>query len=265
MSAQGTALYVYGLMMTAEAEAGSAQAGMLSPNTGIADAPVTEQPAGPLTALVSALLASPVAPTRRNLVAHHRVLERFFSAVDVLPLPFGTVAPDGDGLTRSIAEHRTAFLDALAEVDGQVELGLKARWKPGVVFAEVVGADTELTRLHERLRSDGETYFERVELGRRVEAALAGRRTIETNAIIAALQPLATRHASLAVTEDDMIFNLVFLVRRGDQAAFDERVQKLASRHAERIEFRFAGPAPACHFAAVPAGWLHAVPALGAA
>ena len=213
-----------------------------------------------LAALVSDASASPVQRTRRNMLAHTAVLEQAMPYATVLPLRFGTVAPDEAALRSCIVGNRAAFRAALRDVEGRVELGVKASWKPGHVFTHVVERDHALRQLRDRLHSRpaGETYYERIELGRRVEAALAQLRVSEAAAIMAELEPLADREAELKPHDDDMIFNRAFLVRRTAEAAFDAAVERIAERCADRIEFRYVGPVPPFNFVSLQAGWLTA-------
>ncbi len=110
------------------------------------------------------------------------------------------------------------------------------------------------------MRPAGETYYERIELGRRVEAALAGRRDAEQSAILAELVPLAERHESLLAHDEDMILNHAFLVPRAAEAGFDAAVARLAERSGDRLEFRYVGPVPPFNFVNLQAGWLTASP-----
>jgi hypothetical protein len=267
-------LYVYGLAAT----------GALAPDAalgeGVEAAAVRLFAEGRLSALVSPLAPDPaaggqVAQTRRNMIAHTAVLERAMAGVakpgvakpgvaklgvTVLPVRFGTVAPDAAALARCIAGNATALGEALAEIDGRVELGVKARWREGVVYEEILAGNAALRELRDRLRGRpaGETYYERVELGRRVEAALAERRAAETAAILADLARLAERELPLRAVEEDMILNHAFLVRRDQEARFDAQVQSLADRCGGRISLRYVGPVPPYNFVRLRADWLAA-------
>jgi hypothetical protein len=192
------------------------------------------------------------------MVAHTSVLERAIACADVLPLRFGTVAPDGHALTRCVAANANEFSNAFRDIEGRVELGLKASWHRGVVYPEIIAADAELCRLRDRLRTRPatETYYERVELGRRVEAALASRRERETAAIVAELMPLAERHVELSTLDEDMILSRAFLVRREQEAQFDAHIHSVAERCADRISFRYVGPVPPYNFVRLQVGWL---------
>jgi hypothetical protein len=252
MTTANSVIYLYGLMEDA------ARAETFDLGEGIGGATVRLLPAGPLTGIVSDVPAGPVAQTRRNMVAHTAVLERAIAKTDVLPVRFGTVAPTAKALATCILSNAQGFRTALRDIGGHVELGVKASWRDGVVFSEIVSADAELCRLRDRLRTrpSSETYYERVELGRRVEAALAQRRTVETAAIIAELTPLAERETELRTLDEDMILNRAFLVRRENEAAFDERIQAVAERCANRMNFRYVGPVPPYNFVRLQVGWL---------
>jgi hypothetical protein len=251
------ALYVYGLLVEKSTLDNTELLGL-----GVSGRPVRMLPepgvTAELIALVSDIPAGPVAQTRRNMVAHTAVLERAMACTNVLPVRFGTVAPDWSALAGCIRTNAAALRTALHEIEGRVELGVKASWREGVVFAEIVASDSELSRMRDRLRSRpaSETYYERVELGRRVEAALAERRATEAAAIVAVLSPLAEREAELRALDEDMILNRAFLVRRENEALFDARMESVAERYAERVSFRYVGPVPPYNFVRLQAGWL---------
>ena len=185
----GPPLYVYGVLPAATPAA--AHAGGI----GVGGGAVTRVTSDDLAVLVSHADAAPVARTRRNLLAHTSVLERAMPHATVLPLRFATVVPGAAALTACLDANRAAFRAALRDIDGQVELGVKAIWRSGLVFTDIVERDQALRQLRDRLRTRpaSETYYERIELGRRVEAALAERRGSESNAILEELLPLAER------------------------------------------------------------------------
>ena len=255
-----SSLYVYGLLADTAplADVASETPAQDMLGEGVAGAKVRLLQAGPLTVLVSDIVPGLVTQTRRNMVAHTSVLERVIARTDVLPVRFGTVAPDPAVLARCIAANAASFHNAFRDINGRVELGLKASWRDGVVFAEIIAADHELCRLRDRLRSRPatETYYERVELGRRVEAALADRRLAETTAIIAELTPLAERDVELRTLDEDMVLNRAFLVRRENEASFDTRLQAITERFSARMSFRYIGPIPPYNFVRLQVGWL---------
>jgi len=208
--------------------------------------------------LVSPGEPAPVTRSRRNLLAHTGVLERAMPHATILPLRFGTVAPNEAALLACIDANRGAFSAAMRDVEGQVELGVKAVWRRGLVFTDIVDRDPSLRQLRDRLRTRpaSETYYERIELGRRVEASLAQLRVSEAASLLGELLPLAERDAELRLHDDDMVLNRAFLVRRESEASFDKAVQRVAERFDTRMEFRYVGPLPPFNFVTLHAGWL---------
>ncbi len=251
-----TGLYVYGIVQADRT--GHVPLDPASLGTGIGGAAISYLAAGSLVALTSPADAPEVTKTRRNMIAHTKILERAIATTDVLPLRFGTVAPDAPTLTRCIGANAREFHAALAGIGGHVELGVKASWRQGVIFSEIIVSDSEIRRLRDRLqqRSANEAYYERIELGRRVEAMLAERRQAETAAIVAELGPLAARQAELRTQDDELVFNRAFLVRRENEAAFDAQLQAVSERHAGRMEFRYIGPVPPYNFVSLQVEWL---------
>jgi hypothetical protein len=199
-----------------------------------------------------------LAPTRRHMLAHTAVLERALARASVLPVRFGTIAPDEVLLVRCVEANAAAFVAALAEIEGRLELGVKASWRDGVIFREIIDADPQLRALRDRLHSRpaSETYYERIELGRRVEAALIGQRAREAEAIVAPLRTLADRSVSQKLRDEAMILNEAFLVRRDHEAEFDRAMEELADRSGDRLVLRYVGPVPAYNFVSVRADWL---------
>jgi len=246
------AVYIYGLCSVSTPLEGAAL------GAGLAGQSVTLLPAGPLVAIVSGAPDHPIAGTRRNMLAHTAVLERVLTQVDVLPLRFGTIAPDRVTLHRGILSTAKVLTDALAAVAGRVELGVKATWRDDIAYREILEADPALRHLRDRLqaRPVSQTYYERIELGRRVEAALAGRRESESAAILAELEPLAERVAVLKNVDDSMLLNRAFLVRRDAEPRFDAAMAMLAERFGARLDFRYVGPIPAYNFVTLRADWL---------
>lgn len=246
-------IYVYGMLSAQETAACMASLG-----AGIAARSVGVLLAEDLVALVSEPPSDTIARSRRNMLDHTSVLERAMQHATVLPLRFGTIAPSETALRACIAANRTAFRKELRSIEGRVELGLKASWRKESIFADIVERDQALRQLRDKLQSRpaGETYYERIELGRRVEAALAGRRAAEQAAILGELTPLAERHESLRVHDEDMILNHAFLLPRGSEPAFDAAVARLTEKSGSRLEFRYVGPVPPFNFVTLRADWL---------
>ncbi len=247
------ALYVYGIV---EADALD-DAATLGP--GLAGATLRLQRCEcDLTALVAEADGRLPEANRRNLLTHTAVLERAIARADVLPMRFATIAPDARHLDDCLSRNAALFRAALAGIAGRIELGVKASWRDGVAFREILAADPGLRAQRDRLQSrlGGQIYQERIALGRQVEAALEKLRAADCAAIKARLEPLAERTTGLKQLEETMVMNRAFLVRREVEPAFDAAMRDIAQSEDARMSFRYIGPVPPYNFVTLRADWL---------
>lgn len=217
--------------------------------------------AGPdIAALASDAPDEPVTPTRRNMLTHTAVLERAMREVPVLPVRFATVAPSEAAFAACLVANAVSFGQALDSIAGRVELGVKASWSKEAMFAGVVEDDPVLRATRDRLLAQppAKTYYERIELGRRIEATLAERRAADAKAIMAALTPLAERSLELKLLDDSMILNAAFLVPQAAESAFDLVMDRLGKQFGDRVLFRYVGPIPPYNFVSLRADLLAA-------
>ena len=75
--------------------------------------------------------------SRRNMMAHTLVLEEIMKEFDLLPVRFGTIAPDADTIKeRLLAARYQELTELLEQMRDRMELGLKAFWYDGAAIAE---------------------------------------------------------------------------------------------------------------------------------
>lgn len=215
-----------------------------------------------LAVVVSDAEAGQYDTTRANMLAHQRVQERVMQEVAVLPVRFGTVANGVspiDDVRRLLERRRQEFERLLSEMDGKVELGLKALWKDGkAVFEEIAAQDNRIRRLRDSLmgKPPQATQFERIRLGEMVKEALERRRRAEATALLAPLRPIAHRTVENPVIVDRMIVNAAFLVEKQREEEFDRAVERLDREHGQRVTFKYVGPVPPYNFVNIVVNWL---------
>jgi hypothetical protein len=196
--------------------------------------------------------------TRDNLVAHQRVVEESMGRSDVLPVAFGTVARDDQEVRdKLLRREHDALQDHLAYVQGRVELGLKVLWNRDRLFAEIVDERDDICRLRDQIakRPPDSAYFERIQLGELINAAIVDKRDREAEVILNGLRPLAVDLQLNRLLTDMMIVNASFLVDRDQVRVFDARVQRLGEVHADRLVFQYMGPLPPYSFVNITVSW----------
>lgn len=80
---------------------------------------------GGIAAVVSDVSLERLDPTRANVMAHERVNGAVLRDRTLIPMSFGTVCRTPDHVVELLRSGHDAFDEALARMDGKVELGLK--------------------------------------------------------------------------------------------------------------------------------------------
>lgn len=221
------------------------------------ECPVFTLAAERCAAVVSPRALEEMDPTRRNMLSHTRVQEHVMQQFPILPVSFGTILPDGVTLLRCL-DAQAEEIDALfADIRDCVELGVKIGFHPEPLYADIIAAEPALRTLRDSLqgRSVEETYYERVELGRRVEAAVQERRALIAAEAEAALAPHYTRSAELKLLDDHMILNAAYLVPRAQEPAFDRAINGIAESLGDTATIKYVGPVPPYNFVSFRAAW----------
>ena len=205
---------------------------------------------GDYSVIASRISVKDVDSTRRNMMAHTRVLERAMEQATVLPMRFGMIVSDKATLDARVARHARRLAAALIDIEGRIEVGVKIAFAEGVATAEVSEERTDLRRMSEALnkRNPNETYYDRIDLGREVEAALSNKRLKQGERVAALLRPLSAKMEKLGISDDNGICNLAFLIDRAAEPAFAKAIEMLDLEKPGRFIIRYVAPVPAYNF-----------------
>lgn len=214
-----------------------------------------------LAAVVSNSPATEYDATPANLLAHQRVQEKVMKEFTLLPVRFGTVAnsasPEQD-IRRLLEKRSQEFNALLAEMDGKVELGLKAIWRDEkAVFQEILSQSEEIKALRDSLtgKPPQATHFDRIRLGEMVQKALAQKRAATAAKLLAPLQRIAYRIQDNDVFMDRMVVNTAFLVDRNREGEFDRAIAQLDEELGQQIALKYVGPVPPYNFVNIVVNW----------
>lgn len=213
---------------------------------------------GRLAAVVS---DSPVVEydnSRRNMMAHTVVLEEVMEEFDLLPVRFGTIAPDPHMVeTRLLQSRYDEFTHLLGQIENRVELGLKAFWYEGAFIDEIVQENEAIRRMRDALRDRpvDETYYERIRLGEAVEKALAEKRMHDAEMILSRIRPHVHKTRSNKTISDRMVLNAAFLVDAAMEPMVDAAIQELDRELSDRLMFKYVGPVPPYNFVNIVVDW----------
>ncbi|MCZ9351640.1 GvpL/GvpF family gas vesicle protein [Streptomyces mutabilis] len=226
--------------------------------TGVGDPPgrVRVLKAGELAAVVSDAPEG-LRPKRRELLAHQNVLSEVGAAGCVLPMRFGSVAPDDDAVTSVLAERAEHYRERLGALDGRVEYNIKANHVEEAVLHHVMAENPEIRALAEANRQQGGgSYENKIQLGEMVAAAVKDKEAQDATTLERALEPAADA-VSAGPESTGWLANVSFLVNRESAEEFLAAVER-ARRDMPHLEVRVNGPLPPYSFVepgpAEPAG-----------
>jgi hypothetical protein len=221
-------------------------------------------PARPVRILREAGLAAVVSdapeglrPKRKDLLAHQNVLSEAGAAGCLLPMRFGSVAPDDSAVTSVLAERAEHYKERLQALDGRVEYNVKATHDEEAVLHRVMSENPEIRALTEANRqAGGGTYQQRLQLGETVVAAVKAREAEDEVEIRGALEPAAVA-VSVGPESTGWIANVSFLVERDSAEEFLAVAEQIRMAH-PHLDLRVNGPLPPYSFVepgpAEPAG-----------
>ncbi|MDQ0765142.1 GvpL/GvpF family gas vesicle protein [Streptomyces canus] len=243
--------YVYGITAASHPALPEDLAGVGDPAL-----PVRVLKEGDLAAIVSDAPEG-LRPKRRDLLAHQNVLSEAGAGGCILPMRFGSVAPDDGTVTGVLAERSEHYKERLRALDGKVEYNVKATHDEEAVLHRVMSDNPEIRAVTEANRkAGGGSYDERLRLGEMVVAAVKAREAEDAGEVQRALEAVADA-VSVGPESSGWLANVSFLVERDAAASFLEAVDQLRKDH-PHLDLRVNGPLPPYSFVdpgpAKPAG-----------
>jgi hypothetical protein len=214
---------------------------------GVDDQPVETIVDGELAALVSDAPSVPVKASRRNLLAHSRVLREAAERSCILPMRFGVVMPDRATVREELlGPHATALAQQLEQLDGLAELDVRAMCAEDALLRAAVARHPQIKRMREALegRPLEATYYERIQLGEHVAHAVAELRDAIAEQIVRELAPHAVAFEPGEPLHEHVLAQLAFLVERDRLDEFDAAVQRLGQELGSDVRLRYVGPLP---------------------
>lgn len=187
-----------------------------------------------------------------QLLAHQKAIEQIMRATPLLPVKFGTFAPDETSVRVILERGKTAFEAAFSRLDGCVQMEILVKWDLKTVFAEVAEEDV-VARLKRKLElaAGAPNEASRAELGRVVKDALERRRAALATTLLEALRAVAVDAITYPATADQVVLHLVLLMKFDDTTRLDHCLESLDAAYGGQLAFRCVGPFAPYSFATV--------------
>jgi hypothetical protein len=211
---------------------------------------------GGLRAVVSDLeLASGVElrPERKHLAAHQAVLTKLHQASDVvLPVSFGTIADDEDGIRRLLHKYGDELMLEMERVKGKTQMNIRLAYttdKPGV-FDFLLERRGDLASLRDSLFGGGQEASRdaKIDFGQKIEAALNELRAEVGQKLESALRGACDEIKGLATRGETELARFACLVGKEQTAELERAVNDAARAFPDSFEMEFSGPFPPYDF-----------------
>ncbi|MGP4044577.1 GvpL/GvpF family gas vesicle protein [Streptomyces sp. 2A115] len=233
--------YVYGIAADSHPALPDGMGGVGDP-----ERPVRIVKAGGLAAIVSDAPEG-LRPKRKDLLAHQNVLAETGAGGPVLPMRFGSLAPDDEAVAGVLAERSDHYKERLGTLAGKVEYNVKANHNEEAVLHRVMAENPEIRAITEANRqAGGGTYEQRLRLGELVVAALKSREAEDAVDLQHTLEPVADA-MSVGPESTGWLANVSFLVERESAEVFLSAVEQVRKGH-PHLEVRVNGPLPPYSF-----------------
>lgn len=238
--------YLYAILRAAEAQA--VDLPVVGPSAGNLQC----TPMGRLALAWSPIDAPEALPSRRNMLAHTKILEAMNRQGPILPCRFGMIAPSVAALEKLVLPQQASLLDTLSGLEGRIELGLRITLHEQATIARIVASEPRLREISQRAERahPRDAHRLRLDLGREVASHLAATRAAVARQVTGLLADWAERSVVHATSDDLTAFHGAFLVRAADEAKIIAAIERYDGENSDWLAIRCVVPAPPYNFVA---------------
>ncbi|MGC0251425.1 GvpL/GvpF family gas vesicle protein [Pseudactinotalea sp. Z1748] len=240
-------VYVYGIT--------TAAARIPEDLTGVDGSRVRTLELGAIAAVVSDLDDAEDFGRPADLRAHASVLDAIAMDVPVLPMAFGTLAPELEALEEiEDPARQQEYLLGLKQVEGAIQFTLRARYVEASILNEVVAENPEVSRLRDATRGDSSeaTYYERIRLGELIVGQMQDKAKQDAGRILETIRPLVRDLRMRETSQAEDVLDVALLVPHEDRSTFEGALEQVAATMHDRVTFRLVGPQAPYDFAGEP-------------
>lgn len=198
---------------------------------------------------------------KEKAMAHAAVLQELLRRGPVLPVRFGTIFRDMNGLLSIIGLQEEKLIPLLDKLEGKAEWGVRIHCREEVLKASLMEDEPEARLLKESIKSmpEGTAYLYKMRLEMLLENKAQSHLIQWTQQIHDALAGISEKAVELTNHDQRqdsiggvqmVIFNEAYLVQDKDTGHFRDELEKLGNAFEARgLHFYVSGPWPPYNFA----------------
>lgn len=185
-----------------------------------------------------------------NAFAYEKIMESFTSEYNLLPVRFGTLVEDDDGVIGILERHYEQFLSSLRQIKGKLEYGLKILLDiEEAAFQEKALTEAVDIRGFEQLEgsSPHKKYLLEKLKAHKFDEILVKKIDVIIEDIHCPLRDLSFLSKFRKMLTKKMILDAVYLVERKKKDIFMQKFEELKEKH-KNLKFLLTGPWPPYNF-----------------
>ena len=209
---------------------------------GLDKQPVKTQDVNGFVFLYSHALQKQYLASRRNLLAHERVLEQVMQedCPTLLPLRFGLVVKDWQEISNQLINPSQNQLHQLFEkLAGQREVSVKILWDTKLELQMMMDSNPDLKQQRDAMEGKNLSMDEVIQIGQLIESNLMERKEQVIQVFREELQPFAKDVVENEPMMEEMIYNAAFLIPWDAESAFSDRVESIDKQFGDRLRIRY--------------------------
>jgi len=209
---------------------------------GLDKQPVHSEVVGGFCFLYSEALQEKYLASRRNLLAHERVLEQTMHEGYrvLLPLRFGLVVKDWETImSQLINPHKDQLNQLFQKLAGKREVSIKVFWDAKAELQNMMESHQELKQQRDNMEGKKLSMEEVIQIGQLIESNLLARKQAVIQAFSSELDPLAQEIVVNDTMTEEMIYNAAFLIPWESESEFSERVEVIDQKFGDRLRIRY--------------------------
>ncbi|MDJ0556444.1 MAG: GvpL/GvpF family gas vesicle protein [Microcoleaceae cyanobacterium MO_207.B10] len=180
--------------------------------------------------------------SRRNLLAHERVLEEAMQAGyrNLLPMQFGLVVPDWNKFSQQLIKPcHQVMNELLAKLAGNREVGIKVYWEQEAEIQALLTENPDLKAQRDNLAGRKLSMDQVIRIGQAIEEEINDRKQGIIEMFQDALNSLAIEIVENELQTEKMIYNAAYLIPWESEVKFGENVEAIDSKFEGRFRIRY--------------------------
>jgi len=182
--------------------------------------------------------------------AHQLTIEQLSLNHTIIPFQFGNIA-ENELSVRKILEHGyIQFKMLFQHIRGKIELVVQATANKQAWIDHIAKTNNTIIDLARNMNtlSDNDKRCTQIEIGKIIFDFISQKEKLVVEDILNALRNGDQNYACAQLLNENMIFNTSFLIDKRSETEFDQKLNSLAKKYKDEVNFKYIGPMPPTSF-----------------